>query len=104
MKIYNPTDIGDRNKLMILRLIKVYDGISRQEISKRMHLSAPAVSNNVAALIENGIVYENGCDDTSLGRKPRQLSYKGDLYYVISVELMPKKVRAGIADLYGEVQ
>ena len=48
MKIYNPTDIGDRNKLMILRLIKVYDGISRQEISKRMHLSAPAVSNNVA--------------------------------------------------------
>ena len=56
MKIYNPTDIGDRNKLMILRLIKVYDGISRQEISKRMHLSAPAVSNNVAALIENGIV------------------------------------------------
>ena len=57
-----------------------------------------------AALIENGIVYENGCDDTSLGRKPRQLSYKGDLYYVISVELMPKKVRAGIADLYGEVQ
>ena len=78
MKIYNPTDIGDRNKLMILRLIKVYDGISRQEISKRMHLSAPAVSNNVAALIENGIVYENGCDDTSLGRKPRQLSYKGD--------------------------
>ncbi len=101
MKIYNPTDIGDRNKLMILRLIKVYDGISRQEISKRMHLSAPAVSNNVAALIENGIVYENGCDDTSLGRKPRQLSYKGDLYYVISVELMPKKVRAGIADQYG---
>ena len=56
-----------------------------------MHLSAPAVSNNVAALIENRIVYENGCDDTSLGRKPRQLSYKGDLYYVISVELMPKK-------------
>lgn len=55
MKIYNPTDIGDRNKLMILRLIKVYDGISRQEISKRMHLSAPAVSNNVAALIENGL-------------------------------------------------
>ena len=80
----------------------VFGNLNR--ISKRMHLSAPAVSNNVAALIENGIVYENGCDDTSLGRKPRQLSYKGDLYYVISVELMPKKVRAGIADLYGEVQ
>ena len=57
MKIYNPTDIGDRNKLMILRLIKVYDGISRQEISKRMHLSAPAVSNNVAALIRKTGLY-----------------------------------------------
>lgn len=104
MKIYNPTDIGDRNKLSILRLIKNHDGISRQEISKRLHLSAPAVSNNVSALIENGIVYENGRDDTSLGRKPKQLSYKGDLYYVISVELMPKKVRAGMADLYGNIK
>lgn len=104
MKIYNPTDIGDRNKLSILRLIKNHDGISRQEISKRLHLSAPAVSNNVSALIENGIVYENGRDDTTLGRKPRQLSYRGDLYYVISVELMPKKVRAGIADLYGNIK
>ncbi|RGT74942.1 ROK family transcriptional regulator [Mediterraneibacter massiliensis] len=104
MKIYNPTDIGDRNKLSILRLIKTHDGISRQEISKRLHLSAPAVSNNVSALIENGIIYENGRDDTSLGRKPRQLSYKGDLYYVISVELMPKKVRAGMADLYGNIR
>lgn len=104
MKIYNPTDIGDRNKLSILRLIKNYDRISRQEISRMLHLSAPAVSNNVSALIENGIVYENGCDDTSLGRKPKQLSYKGDLYYVISVELMPKKVRAGMADLYGDIK
>ena len=104
LKIYNPTDIGDRNKLSILRLIKNHDGISRQEISKRLHLSAPAVSNNVSALIENGIVYENGRDDTTLGRKPRQLSYRGDLYYVISVELMPKKVRAGIADLYGNIK
>ena len=103
MKVYNPTDIGDRNKLSILHTIKNNDGISRQEISKRLHLSAPAVSNNVAALIENGIIYETGCDDTTLGRKPRQLSYKGDLYYVISIELMPKKVRGGIADLYGNV-
>ena len=69
-----------------------------RKFQKGLHLSAPAVSNNVAALIENGIVYENGCDDTSLGGKQRQLSYKGDLYYVISVELMPKKVRAGIAE------
>lgn len=84
-------------------MVKEHDGISRQEISRRLHLSAPAVSNNVAALIENGIVYENGCDDTSLGRKPKQLSYKGDLYYVVSVELMPQKVRAGLADLYGNV-
>lgn len=103
MKIYNPTDIGDRNKLSILRMVKENDGISRQEISRRLRLSAPAVSNNVAALIEKGIVYENGCDDTSLGRKPKQLSYKGDLYYVMSVELMPQKVRGGMADLYGNI-
>ena len=103
MRVYNPTDIGDRNKLSILRMVKNNDGISRQELSKRLHLSAPAVSNNVALLIDNGIIFENGCDDTSLGRKPKQLSYNANLYHVISVEILPGSIRGGIADLYGNI-
>ena len=51
MKVLNPTDIGDQNKLSILQIIKENDGISRQEISKRLKLSAPAVSKNIAALL-----------------------------------------------------
>ena len=75
MKVLNPTDIGDQNKLSILQIIKENDGISRQEISKRLKLSAPAVSKNIAALLETGIIREAGIDSTSMGRKPIQLKY-----------------------------
>ncbi len=101
MKALNPTDIGDQNKLSILKIIKENDGISRQEISKRLNLSAPAVSKNIAALLETKIIREAGTDETSMGRKPIQLKYNGSIMYVISIEMMPQAVRGGIADLYG---
>ncbi len=103
MKVLNPTDIGDQNKLSILQIIKENDGISRQEISKRLKLSAPAVSKNIAALLETGIIWEAGIDATSLGRKPIQLKYNASIMYVIGIEMMPKEIRGGIADLYGNI-
>lgn len=103
MRVLNPTDIGDQNKLSILRIIKDNNGISRQEISKRLKLSAPAVSKNVAALLETGIIRESGIDETSMGRKPIQLTYNASIMHVIGIELMPKEIRGGIADLYGEI-
>lgn len=103
MKVLNPTDIGDQNKLSILQIIKENDGISRQEISKRLKLSAPAVSKNIAALLETGIIWEAGIDATSVGRKPIQLKYNASIMYVIGIEMMPKEIRGGIADLYGNI-
>lgn len=103
MRVLNPTDIGDQNKLSILRVVKENDGISRQEISKRLKLSAPAVSKNVAALLETGIIREAGIDETSLGRKPIQLTYNASIMHVIGIELMPKEIRGAIADLYGHI-
>lgn len=103
MKILNPTDIGDQNKLSILRIVKENEGISRQEISKRLKLSAPAVSKNVAALLETGIIRESGTDETSMGRKPILLTYNASIMHVIGIELMPKEIRGAIADLYGHI-
>lgn len=103
MKVLNPTDIGDQNKLSILQIIKENDGISRQEISKRLKLSAPAVSKNIAALLETGIIREAGIDSTSMGRKPIQLTYNASIMYVIGIEMMPREIRGGIADLYGNI-
>jgi len=101
LKVLNPTDIGDQNKLSILQIIKENDGISRQEISKRLKLSAPAVSKNIAALLETGIIWEAGIDETSMGRKPIQLKYNASIMYVMGIEMMPNEIRGAIADLYG---
>lgn len=103
MRALNPTDIGDQNKISMLRIIKDNNGISRQEISKRLHLSAPAVSKNISALLKTGIISEGGSDETTLGRKPIQLCYNANIMCVLGIELMPGCIRAMIANLNGTI-
>ncbi|HHW47755.1 MAG TPA: ROK family transcriptional regulator [Clostridiaceae bacterium] len=98
-----PSMVGDNNKFTILKLIKNSNGISRQDISRTLKLSAPAVSKNVAALISAGIIREEGTDETRLGRKPVLLKYNSNLMYVLGIEIMPRGLRGAISDLCGNV-
>lgn len=103
MHIATPSTIGDNNKFAILDLVKKKDGIGREEIARSLSLSAPAVSKNVNALLEAGILYEHGTADTTLGRKPVLLYCNTHLLYVIVVEVMPQGIRAALADFAGEI-
>jgi len=95
--------VGDNNKFTILKLIKNSNGISRQDISRTLKLSAPAVSKNVAALISAGIIREEGTNETRLGRKPVLLKYNSNLMYVLGIEIMPRGLRGAISDLSGNI-
>ncbi len=103
MRIATPSAIGDHNKYAILELIKNHDGIAREEIARTLALSAPAVSKNVNALIEAGIIYENGTAETQMGRKPMLLYYNSRLMYVVSAEIMPQGIRGALADFAGNI-
>lgn len=103
MHIATPSAIGDHNKYAILELIKNHDGISREELARTLALSTPAVSKNVNALIEAGIIYENGTAETQMGRKPMLLYYNSRLMYVVSAEIMPQGIRGALADFAGNI-
>lgn len=63
------------NQKNIVRLVRANDGISRTEISKLVKLSLPSVVKHIDFLIDNGIIYEDGFNDSSGGRRPIVLKY-----------------------------
>jgi DNA-binding Lrp family transcriptional regulator len=54
------------NKNLIVDIIRKEGPISRADIAKRLCLSKPSVSNNVAELLKAGIVMEVGPGNNSI--------------------------------------
>ena len=75
MKIGSNELIRDINSKLILDTIIKNQPISRASISKELGLTKATVSTIVQELINQHLIIEIGCDDTSLGRKPILLSF-----------------------------
>lgn len=103
MVISSVSSVGDTNKYAILNKIRSNGGITREELAHTLSLSAPAISKNVASLIEAGIIYENGTVGSVIGRKPVMLYYNFNIMYVIGVEIMPQGIRGALADFSGTI-
>jgi len=91
----------------VLKLVREYDGISRKEIAKSLHLSKPVVSDAVAQLISKGYVREDGIIRSPKARagRPRiRLSFVPDARYCIGIELEERNFEAVLANLDGDVK
>ncbi len=102
MDIINPKMIGDINKSKIIELIK-NQPISRAEIADVLKISRPAVTKNVNALIESGLVKEGKTDDSPSGRKPLLLEFNTSFAYVMGINIRSKTVQIVLADLTGNI-
>jgi glucokinase-like ROK family protein len=95
--------ISRLNKIKILGLIREYGTISRADIVKITALSAPTVSRIVKGLIEEDkLVSAVGMGDSSGGRPPVILKFKGDTSYVIGIDLGATTTRGVLSDLNGK--
>lgn len=61
--------IKNSNQKQILDFIRKNENISRAQISKELSLSRPAVSSNIAELLAQNVIAENGVLDSQGGRK-----------------------------------
>lgn len=102
MDIINPKMIGDINKSKIIELIK-RQPISRAEIADLLNISRPAVTKNVNALIESGLVKEGKTDDSPSGRKPLLLEFNASFAYVMGINIRSRNVQIVLADLTGNI-
>lgn len=102
MEITNPKMIGDINKSKIIDLIK-RQPISRAEIADILNISRPAVTKNVNALLEIGLVREGRTNHAPSGRKPQLLEFNTSFAYVMGINIRSKTVQIVLADLKGSI-
>ncbi len=93
--------IRDINSTLVLETIIRQGPISRASIAKELGLTKATVSAIVQTLLERGLVWEIGSDDTSYGRKPILLQYCEDAGYAICVDVGVEMLSAIRTNLSG---
>lgn len=91
------------NKSAILNVVRQHGLISRAEIAKLTKLTPPTVTNLVGELIDTKLVIETDLGESTGGRKPILLSINSSAFHVVGVYAGPKKVKAVVATLDGNV-
>ena len=80
------------NRANIIKIIKQYGEITKQDIAATLNLSIPTVTTNTNQLIEEGLVEEAGVGDSTGGRKPIILKLVEDARYSIGVNVSPDSI------------
>jgi predicted NBD/HSP70 family sugar kinase len=97
-----PGKLGEKNKKIIVDLIKREGPMSRADIARRISMSFPAVSSNVQYLLDHHYIYESGQGQNDMGRKSMLLTFNAKKGYVMGIDLGRSSSSLLIADLLGE--
>jgi predicted NBD/HSP70 family sugar kinase len=77
------------NRANIIKIIKEYGEITKQDIAVTLKLSIPTVTTNANQLIEEGLVEAAGVGDSTGGRKPVILKFVENARYSVGVNVSP---------------
>lgn len=91
------------NEQAVLETILRNHEISRPTIARQTGLSLPTVVSLVASLESIGLVRKQGMVSGAVGRPATLYSVNPRAGYAFAVDLGGTKIRAGIADLFGEI-
>ena len=91
------------NEQAVLEAILGDGGISRPAIARKTGLSLPTIASLVEMLESIGLVREHGVTSGEVGRPATLYSVNPRAGYVFAVDLGGSKVRAGVANLFGEI-
>lgn len=81
------SQMKSRNRVRVFREILKNEGVSRKQLEKILSLSAPSITRVVEELMREGLIYEEGTEQTLAGRRPVMLSVKKGAYYSIGMNL-----------------
>ncbi|MDI9469183.1 MAG: helix-turn-helix domain-containing protein, partial [Bacillota bacterium] len=93
------------NQTQMVNMIREDDQLTTARIARRMGLSPPAVSNNIAELIERGVIVKAGQQ-----KRPKEPGRKGELLavnpvysHIIAADLSGRRLIAGACDFSNKV-
>ncbi len=102
-KILDQETIKQINKKNIIQLLYKKGQITKQQISKELHISIPTVISNVNELIEEGYLDEAGVAESTGGRKPIIVRFLSDARYSFGVCVTPSKIRIALINFKLEI-
>ena len=97
--VVNNKHVKQINRIKVLDLIRVQEGISRKELSEVTGLTPAAITGIVKELMDLGFVGEQGLGSSHGGRKPVSLAIIPGAGYVIGVEVSRGCISYGFADM-----
>ncbi|MDQ0494998.1 ROK family transcriptional regulator [Paenibacillus brasilensis] len=92
------------NKSIVLERIRLHAPLSRAQLSSQTGLNKATVSNLVAELITEGLVYETGLGESSGGRKPLMLLFNSRAGFVLGIEVSVQYIKGALTDLAGAIE
>ena len=98
------THIRSINQRVILDSIYHTESISRAALSRLVHISKSAMTENIAALLNIGIIEEVGAGRAmpTGGRKPILLKFNKNYKYIVAIDLNYEEPIFVLANLGGE--
>jgi predicted NBD/HSP70 family sugar kinase len=102
----SPALLRRLNSQHVLRTIRERGPTSRADVAAATGLSKPTVKEVVELLLAAGYVRESAADGATPprpGRRPRLLTFRADLAYVLGIDIGANKILALVADLNGDV-
>ncbi len=91
------------NRTNIYHFIRKSKGISRQKISRDLHLSLPTVISNIKELMQEGLIQEVGYVGNTGGRKARIYGIVDRARTAIGFDLTRNHISAVAVDLQGNI-
>ncbi|MDQ1734571.1 MAG: hypothetical protein QOH56_822 [Pseudonocardiales bacterium] len=87
----------------VLDLVRAGTARTRPEILRESGLGRNVVTQRVSQLLDSGLLSEGKLGTSTGGRAPRELQYGADAGRILVAELGATQLRAGIANLAGEL-
>lgn len=95
--------VKSHNRKNVYRLVYNSEGISKQEITAKLKLSLPTVSQNLAELKEKGLIEEDGTFESTGGRRAKVIKSINDFKTAIGMDITRNHVSLVMLNLKGEV-
>jgi predicted NBD/HSP70 family sugar kinase len=100
----NPERTRSHNRRVVLETLRQHGQLGRSDIAALTRLTAQAVSNIVAELVEDGFLIETGRRRTARGQPPMELAVNPDGGMTAGMEIAADHVTTVLVDLAGMVR
>ena len=99
----NPARARSHNRRVVLEAVRLHGPLGRAEVARLTHLTAQAVSNIVSALIDDGLLIQQGRRRLGRGQPPVQIAVNPRGGVTAGIEIAAGQMVTVLVDLAGRL-